>query len=58
MRDVVAGLIGIVMVFVFMGIILWRVPALPLVVISVAVGAMLLYDFALTLRQRENRNGG
>jgi len=56
MRDLVAGLIGIGMVFLFMGIILWWVKAPPLIIITVAVAAMLLYDFVRTVRYGENGN--
>jgi low affinity Fe/Cu permease len=58
MRDLVAGIIGIAMVFVFMGIILWWVKAWPLIVICIAVAVMLIYDFLQNLRLRENGNGG
>ena len=54
MRDFVAGIIGIATVFVFMGVILWWVPALPLILISVAVAAMLLFDFIRAVRYGEN----
>lgn len=58
MRDLVAGMIGIATVFVFMGIILWWVKALPLIIICIAVAAMLLYDFFKTVRYGENGSGG
>lgn len=54
MRDFVAGIIGIATVSVFMGVVLWWVPALPLVVISIVVAAMLIFDFIQTVRYGEN----
>jgi hypothetical protein len=58
MRDLAAGVIGIAMVFIFMGVILWRVPALPLVIISIAVAVLLLYDFVRAVRYGESGSNG
>ncbi|MGH7321127.1 MAG: hypothetical protein ACRELA_16070 [Candidatus Rokuibacteriota bacterium] len=46
----VTGIVGIVMLLVFLGILLWWIKALPLTIIVVAVVLMLLYDFVQTLR--------
>ena len=59
MMTLITGIIGIAMVAVFVGIMLWWVPAPPLVIISIGVGLLLLYDFVQTLRDEANqRNGG
>jgi hypothetical protein len=48
------GLIGIAMLVIFLGIMLWWVPAPPLIVIVVGVLCLLVYDFVQTLRYGEN----
>jgi hypothetical protein len=45
----ITGIIGIAMLFVFVGIMVWWVKALPLIIIFVLVGALLLYDFVRTV---------
>jgi hypothetical protein len=50
MLNLISGIIGIVMVAIFMGFMLVWVKALPLIIICVVTGALLLYDFYLTLR--------
>ena len=45
----ITGLIGISMLFAFVGIMVWWVKALPLIIIFVLVGALLLYDFVRTV---------
>ena len=46
----VTGLIGIVGLGLFLGIMLWWVKALPLIIIVVLVLSLLLYDWVQTLR--------
>jgi hypothetical protein len=46
-----AGMIGIVGLATFLGIMLFKVPALPLIVICVGVGLLLVYDFVNELRE-------
>ena len=53
----VTGIIGIAMLVVFLGIMLWWVPAPPLIIIVVSVLALLIYDFVQTVRYGENGNG-
>ncbi len=50
MMTLVAGLIGIAMLFLFLGIMLWWVPEVPLIVIVVGTAILLLYDFIRTVR--------
>jgi hypothetical protein len=50
----IAGIIGIAMVVIFLGIMVVWVPAPPLIIIVVAVMAMLVYDFVMTVRFGEN----
>jgi hypothetical protein len=45
----ITGIIGISMLFAFVGIMVWWVKALPLIVIFVLVGSLLLYDFVRTV---------
>lgn len=52
MMNFLTGIIGIVMAFVFMGFMLVWVKAPPLIIICLFVGALLLYDFYLSLRDR------
>jgi hypothetical protein len=44
------GMIGIGMLLAFLGVMLWWVPAPPLIIIVAGVMALLLYDFVQTLR--------
>lgn len=53
----ISGVIGIALVFTFLGILLWWIKALPLIVITVVVMLMLLYDFVQTLRYGESGPG-
>jgi hypothetical protein len=57
MMTFITGVIGIAMVVAFLGIMLWWVPAPPLIIIVVGVMAMMFYDFYLTLRYGENGKG-
>lgn len=52
MTTVITGIIGIAMAFVFMGFMLVWVKAVPLIIICLVVGALLIYDFYLSLRGR------
>jgi hypothetical protein len=51
----ITGIIGIVMLVIFLGFMVWWVPAPPLIVIMVSVVLLLIYDFIQTLRNGENR---
>ena len=53
MTTLVAGAIGIGMLAVFLGFMLWWVKALPLIIIVVVTMALLIYDFVYTLRHGE-----
>jgi hypothetical protein len=50
----ITGIIGIALLAAFLGIMLWWVPATPLIIIVVGVMLLLLYDFVQTLRFGEN----
>jgi hypothetical protein len=45
----ITGIIGIAMLFAFVGIMVWWVKALPLIIIFALVGSLLLYDFVRTV---------
>ncbi len=47
---IVTGLIGIATLFGFVGFMVVWVKALPLIVITVVVGLMVVYDFVQTVR--------
>lgn len=48
---IITGLIGIAMLFAFLGFMIIWVKALPLILIVVGVCALLVYDFVKTLRE-------
>jgi hypothetical protein len=45
----ITGIIGISILFAFVGIMVWWVKALPLIIIFALVGSLLLYDFVRTV---------
>jgi hypothetical protein len=51
----ISGLIGIVLLGLFLGIMLWWVPAPPLIAIVVSVMLLLIYDFVRSVRQNGDR---
>ena len=53
--NLIAGLIGISLLCGFLGVLMYWVPAPPLVIIMVLVIAMMIYGFLIDLREiREN----
>ncbi|MCA6118644.1 hypothetical protein J6524_27750 [Bradyrhizobium sp. WSM 1738] len=54
MTNFITGLIGIVGVCTFLGILLWWIKAPPLIIICVLVMALLVYDFYQSLRANGN----
>ena len=50
----ITGLVGITMLVVFLGIMVWWVPAPPLIIIMLGVLALLLFDFVQAMRQSQN----
>jgi len=50
MTNLVTGIIGIAGVCIFLGIMLWWVKALPLILITLFVMSLLIYDFVQSLR--------
>ena len=53
----ITGLIGIIGLSLFLGIMLWWVQALPLIIIVVSVLLLLLYDWVQTVRFGESGAG-
>ena len=51
---IITGLIGMALLFGFVGFMVTWVPATPLIVIVLVVGAMVLYDFVQTVRSGES----
>lgn len=56
MMTLITGIIGIAGVLAFLGIMIWWVPAPPLIIIVVGVMSLLIYDFVQTLRLGENHS--
>jgi hypothetical protein len=52
-NTLITGIIGIVMLATFLGIMVWWVKALPLIIIIIGVLILLIYDFVQTLRYGE-----
>jgi hypothetical protein len=50
----ICGLLGIAGLVIFMGFMLWWVKALPLIIITLGVACLLLYDYVQTLRFGED----
>jgi hypothetical protein len=48
--NLICGVFGICLLIGFVGFMLWWVPALPLIIITVTCVALLIYDFVQTLR--------
>ena len=57
MMGFVTGVVGIALVLLFLGFLVWWIQALPLTIIVVGVVALLLYDFVRTLRYGESGPG-
>ena len=53
----VTGLIGIAMVMMFLGFLVWWIRELPFTLIVVAVIGLMIYDFARTLRYGDSGPG-
>jgi hypothetical protein len=53
----VTGLVGIVMVMMFLGFLVWWIRELPFTLIVVAVIGLMLYDFVRTLRHGDSGPG-
>ncbi|GIK81592.1 MAG: hypothetical protein H3C55_08435 [Pseudorhodoplanes sp.] len=51
---IITGIIGIALLFAFVGFMLIWVKALPLIIIAVITGAMVVYDFVQTVRAGES----
>ena len=56
--NLIAGMIGIVLVCVFLGILITWIKAVPIVIIMLGVIAMMIYDFVKTLREGNGISGG
>ncbi len=54
-NNLIGGVIGIGGLGLFLGIMLFRVPALPLIVICVGVMLLLIWDFVNTIREEAEK---
>jgi hypothetical protein len=52
MQDVVAAVLGIALMVAFAGGLIWLIGALPLVIITILVLAMVIIDGVRSLRER------
>lgn len=50
----ITGLVGIAMLFAFLGILVWWIAELPFTIIVITVAGLMIYDFIRTLRHGEN----
>jgi CHASE2 domain-containing sensor protein len=57
MTNLITGLIGVVGVCTFLGILLWWIKAVPLIIICALVMSLLIYDFYQSLRAEDNGTG-
>ena len=57
MMTLVTGIVGMALLVVFLGILIWWIKALPLTIIVVVVLLLLLYDFVRTLRYGDRGDG-
>lgn len=57
MMMLVTGIVGIAMLLVFLGIMVWWIKALPFTIIVVVVVLLVLYDFVRTLRYGDSGAG-
>jgi hypothetical protein len=57
MTNYVTGIIGLGMMIVFLGFLVWWIKALPLTIIVVIVVLLMIYDFVHTVRYGENGRG-
>lgn len=57
MKDIIMAIISLAGLATFLGIIIWRVPQLPLIIVFVVVFLMAAFDFWRELRSRR-QNGG
>jgi len=58
MANLITGLLGMIGVTIFMGIMLWWVPAPPLIIICLVVGTLMVIDFVSTLKFGNNGSKG
>ena len=49
-EDIVMAVVGLTGLALFLGIIIWRVPQAPLIIVFTAVFVMAIYDFWRELR--------
>jgi hypothetical protein len=54
----VTGLVGVVMVMMFLGFLVWWIRELPFTVIVLAVVGLMLYDVVQTLRHGDSSGPG
>jgi hypothetical protein len=55
MNNILGGILGIGGLATFLGIMLYRVPALPLIIICAGVMLLLIWDFVNTVREDAER---
>ena len=58
MGNLFSGLVGVILVLVFLGFYAVGIHSLPFTIIVVVVGAMIVADLVQSVRNEKNRNGG
>lgn len=58
MMNLVTGVVGIVLVGLFLGFMVWWIKEVPLTLIVLGVMALLAYDFVLSLRSGNGPDRG
>lgn len=53
----ITGIVGIIMLVAFLGILTWWIKEIPFTIIVAAVVVMVIYDFVRTLRYGEDGGG-
>ncbi len=54
MLKAVVGMIGIILVLGFLGIVVWKLPEIPLIVVILIGAAMMLYEYWEQLHTKED----
>lgn len=54
----IVGLIGIILVLGFLGVVVWKLPEIPLVVVILIGVAMMIYEYWEQLHEKEEEGDG
>ncbi|MDP2238842.1 MAG: hypothetical protein Q8K18_01600 [Burkholderiales bacterium] len=54
----IVGLVGIILVLGFLGVVVWKLPEIPLIVVILIGVAMMLYEYWEQLQVKEEEGDG